>query len=209
MPKKVVLTTRGKMLLALVIFVMTACFAVITNGLMGRGAIDFRYSISRYVGLETISAVVFALGNFVVAYILGAWLCKIGRELAMPKAFYWLIAVMVVCLVGLSVCPIGYFDQPDIVSVPSRIHEICSRTMFACMMFVTLWLMLQKTTWHAKCWCAAYIVYAVFCTVGYLWHVEWFLAALLVFESCYLVWFLIWATNLQIDGLNSKFIKEK
>lgn len=207
---KKVLTSRGWMSVALLIFVLTSCFAIVVNGLVARGGVNFSYSISRYVGLGTISSAIFALGNFVVTYALSSRLYEIGQQFKMPKAYYWLVILMAIALVGLLVCPVGYFDQAGVVSLPSRVHEVCSRAMFGCMILIAAWLMIQKkTTRWAKAWCAAYVVYALVCVVGYLWGFAWFSSVMLVYESCYLAWFMILTINLRVEGLESKFIKEK
>lgn len=203
------LTRRGKMLVAMLVFVLTSSFAVVTNGLM-QGGINLNYSISRYVGLATVSAVIFAIGNFVVTDFMAERLYGVGRALKMPKLFYWVVVVMAVALIGLSVCPVGYFDlAPGVESIPSLVHQVCSRVMFVCMLLTSTWLALHSgvTKW-AKLWCVLYTVYAVICAVGFILEFEWFISWILIFESCYLLWFMILITNLKCKGLEESFIRK-
>ncbi len=204
------LTRRGKMFLAILIFLATASFAIITNGLMQGDGIHLDYSISRYVGLATLSAIIFALGNFVVTDCMAERLYEIGRVLRMPKLFYILVVVTAIALIGLSVCPIGYFDRVfGVESVPSQVHQICSRTMFACMLLISVWLVFhpELTLW-ARVWCLCYAVFAIICATSFILEFEWFMKGVLIFESCYLLWFMVLITNLKCPGLEKSFIKK-
>lgn len=181
------------MLLAMGIFVVTAGMAVTINSLIGTG---FRldYTISRYVGLELWSALVFALGNFVVAGAILYYLYEVIQAWKMPRVAYWCVVVMLVGLIGLSVCPIGYFDPVGAkygTSVISLIHGLCSRTMFMTMMVmmivVALNAMASRTT---RVLGVVFVVYGLICLCGHLSQAEWFTGTVLVSESLYLISFM-------------------
>lgn len=204
------LTGRGRMLMAILIFVATASYAIVTNGLL-KGGINLRYSISQYVGLATGSSVLFALGNFVVVGCMASWLYEVGRSLMMPKLFYGIVVLTSVMLIGLSVCPYGYFDTIlGMNHVPTTIHQICSRTMFICMLVLAIWLVIHRgiTGW-ARFWCALYAIFAAVCVVGFIGQHEWMLSALLLFEASYLLWFMLLITNIRHKDLTNKFVRSK
>lgn len=202
--------TRGQMFASLLVFVATSSFAVIVNGLVLRHGIDLRLSISCYVGMETFSALIFAFTNFYVAFILLRWLYAVGESLKMPKVFYILLIIIVVTLVGLSVCPLGYFDRQGAVSVPSRIHEICSRTMFGSMALLAFLLQTKREVLgKIKVWSVVYVCFAGICALGCLLRLEWFLKWFLIFEASYIVGFMVLATSLRPKKLLNNKMKEK
>lgn len=185
---------RRWMLEVILLFVSTASLAVIVNSLLGYG-FHTEFSISRYVGLETWSAIVFALGNFVVAYLMVQYLYALGEAWKMSRWFYWLVVVMAIALIGLSVCPVGYFDSEWAsygTSAPSRIHELCSRLMFAMMLFVTMAVALRRdTSKETRFANLIFVAYGLLCLFGYLTKGAWFVNALLFFESSYLLSFMV------------------
>lgn len=180
---------RGLMLGAIGLFVLTATLAVVINTLAGYG-FHLEYSISRYVGLETWSAVLFALGNFLVAAWIAQYLDYLGRIWEMPRWFFWVIVVMVAALVGLSVCPLGYFDRaPGVKSMPTLVHELASRLMFSMMMVVAAAMLVKGKIGTAGG--VAFLVYGVLCVLGYLLKAPWFMNMMLIFESGYLLGFMV------------------
>lgn len=187
------------MLMAIGIFLFTSLMAIFINSL--RHGWHWGYSISRYVGLEAWSAVLFALGNVLVAGLFGKYLYAVSETWQMPRWFYWVIVIIAVALIGLSACPIGFFDLPGTVyasSVPSRIHKLCSRLMFACMLLIAFVLQLQGVVQsRIKLWCAIFVVYGVFCTTAYLLEWSWFFQRMLVFEGTYILGFMVLCWRLQ------------
>lgn len=190
---------KKRMLMAIGVFLVTSVLAIIINSLSYGW--HWGYSISRYVGLETWSAVVFALGNVVVAGLFGKYLYAVGEAWRMPKVFYVLVIVTIVALLGLSVCPIGYFDPVGAeygMSVPSVIHKACSRLMFGCMLVMALmWQWCKEASVVVRRWCMMFVVYGVFCVVAYMLEVSWFFQAMLVFESTYILGFMVLCWRLQ------------
>ncbi len=188
------------MWLALAIFLVTSGLAVALNSLAGTG-LRFDYTISRYVGLKTWSAIMFAIGNFVVAGAMLKYLYSVVENWKMPRWVFWLIVVMLVALIGLSVCPIGYFDPEWAkygTSAPSLIHGICSRVMFASMlvMIVMVVLCTLASKW-TRIFAVIFLAYGVFCLYGYFSRVKWFENTVLVFESLYLFGFMVLCLGLR------------
>ena len=129
-------------------------------------------------GLETWSAVLFALGNIVVAGLFGKYLFAVGEAWRMPKWFYVVVVVTAMALLGLSACPIGYFDPNGAdfgSSAPSWMHKICSRLMFACMLILAfVWQWNSVVQMKMRRWCAVFVAYGIFCILGYIFGSNWF-----------------------------------
>lgn len=187
------------MLMAVGIFLSTSLMAIFINSLSYGW--HWNYSISRYVGLETWSAVLFALGNIVVAVLFGKYLYTVSETWQMSRWFYYLIVVVAVALIGLSVCPIGYFDPSGAKfgsSLPSQIHQFCSRLMFVCMLLIALALQSRDVVSKPiRWWCRVYVVYGILCAMGYFWEWGWFFRSMLVFEGAYILGFMVLCWRLQ------------
>ena len=191
---------------AIGVFLFTSLAAISFNSL--HYGWHWGYSISRYVGLETWSALLFALGNILVAGLFGKYLYAVSEAWRMPKWFYVVIVMTAVALLGLSACPIGYFDLPGAkygTSAPSQIHQICSRLMFVCMLLMAfVWQLCGKVQTQMRYWCMGFVVYGIFCAVGYFWKLEWFSQLMLIFESAYILGFMVLCWRLQGKDLAKK-----
>lgn len=193
---------RRLILVALAIFVVTAALAVILNSTLGRYGFHLEYSISRYVGLETWSAVMFALGNLVVAGCILSYLYYLAEIWQLPRWFNWLVVLMAVMLLALSVCPVCYFDpEPGMKSVPTLVHEFSSRTMFLAMLLAAIVIMVcGRAGVGTRRQSLFFATFGVICVCGYLSGMEWFLDLLLIFESTYLFWFMILCLTCRSKG---------
>lgn len=191
---------KRPIVVAILVFVLTTVSTVAVNSYLHKAFIPW-YSISRYVGSETWNAIVFALANMLVAFSVLTYLYRVGEKWKFWRIYYWIVVAMAVGLVGLSVCPIGYFDLPGYgyaTSVPSHVHEVCSRLMFLCMLLVvTMILFCKRASRVTRMVAAVYVAYGVVCVMGYCTHAEWFAKHLLLFESCYLFSFLAFCLGLQ------------
>lgn len=187
-------TGQTEMWCALAIFAVCPTLAVVVNSLMGYGSHP-NYSISRYVGLETWSALMFALGNLVVAILMIYYLYRLGEKWRMARGYYWLVVVLVIALLGLSACPIGYFDLPGEAYASSSlsiIHEVFSRMMFSVMLIlVAIFVLQNQASPRIRSLGVAFLVYGAICVTGYLLHAQWFEGALLFFEATYLLGFML------------------
>ncbi len=181
---------KGGLWVALVTFLVTATLGVVINSFVfGRG-LSFDRSISRYVGYETWSAVVFALGNGLVVAMVASYLWRLGEAWKMPRVYYYCAFLMAVGLIWLSACPVGYCDIGGRKSVVSLFHELTSKTMFIMMMLVAAMLAgNRRASAGTRAVCVAYVVYGIFCVTGYLTEGSWFEPLVLVYESTYIVTF--------------------
>lgn len=174
----------------LAIFLSTELAAVIGNNWLGKPW-SLHYSISRHVGFGLWSSMLFALGNFCVAMLVGKYLWKVGEIWRMPRGFYYLVIMMVVGLLGLSFCPLGIADVGGKVSAVSNFHQIFSRMMFLAMLLVALMVTFnQRTNEATRMVCMTFVTYGIICAVGMLWGLEWFEQRILIWETMFFVLFM-------------------
>lgn len=181
---------KRRLVVALVVFLTTSLAAVVLNSFLLGYGFTFGRSISRYVGFEVWSSVVFALGNFFAAGATGAFLWCLGELWKLPRIYYYSVILMVLGLVWLSLCPIGLCDYANEKSLISLIHELSSRAMFI-MMMVTAGLLALRPygTSNSRAICITYVIYGLICIAGYLTHGDWFESRVLIFETLYIAGF--------------------
>ncbi len=181
---------------ALGVFLGVSAVIVIVNSLL-RGFMS-RYTISRYVGLETWSAVVFLVANFIVMGLMAEYLYMMGRRWGMKKMYFWMVVVMGMMLIVLSAFPVGYFDVGGVKSVPSRVHETAARLMFAIMMVIAVMLAVSKqATRRTRVLAGVFVIYGLVCAVANFGEWVWFMQGLLIFESIYLLGFMGFCAMIQ------------
>lgn len=188
---------RQMMRLAMAMFLVTGMTAIAGNSLMGHG-LHLDWTISEYVGLETWSALLFALGNCVVAGCMGWFMYDLGREWEFPRWFYWVVIGMAVGLIGLSVCPVGYFVERGFPEGPDFVHKLCSRGMFMMMLVVAALLAWsQRAAARTKFWSVMFVGFGLTCVAGYFLGASWFLNLVLLFEATYLLSFMVLCVNIK------------
>lgn len=185
---------RRKLLLAMGIFWTVVVLAVLINSSAYIGTARpwlFGNSISWYVGSRTWSALLFALGNFILAILMSQFLWSLGMAWKMPRAYFFFVTLLVVALAWLSVFPLGYFDSEAGESLISYLHKAGSRTMFFVMAVTVAFLMIRAKSKSLRIALAVFVGYAVFCAVAVLMGIGVFNAGLLLFESIYILTFMI------------------
>lgn len=180
---------RKGLFVALGIFVVTVAFGVTVNTLVFGKGFHLNWSVSRYMGSEIWSAVIFVLGNSVVAGVVGRYLWLLGRAWKMPRVYYYCALLMVVGLITLSFFPFGLFDVNGVKSIETFIHEVSSRTMFIMMMLMAAMLAGRRATARTRAACVVFVIYAVFCVTGHVSGAEWFVPLTLIYESVYIATF--------------------
>lgn len=187
---------------ALAIFLVTSLTAIIVNATAFGHGLVLEKSISRYVGYETWSAVMFAIGNIFVGLFVAKYLWRLGEVWKMPRVFYYCIVTMVVALWALSVCPVGFCDFDGHISLVSRIHEVSSRLMFLVMMLMAAMIAFsERTSVAAHVASAAFAAFAVICVVGYFSEAGWFTIWTMIYETLYLAGFMV---MLGVCGVRKK-----
>lgn len=190
MNKDMVALGRKQIIAALVVF-MTVVVLIVTVNSFGHG-LDLGRSVSRYVGFEAWSSVVFTISNAFVVAMAAGFLWELGQAWKMPRLFYYVVFLMATMLILLSVFPIGFCDFDGHVSLVSRIHEISSRVMFLAMMLVAT--MITGSSYSSsktRIASTIYVIYSLICVGGYLTSAFWFIPWVLFLESAYVVGFLV------------------
>lgn len=166
---------------------------ILSGAYMGRAqAWALGNTISYYVGTSTWAAVMFAVLNFVTVLLIGYYLWQLGQVWQMSRIYYHLVVILAVAFVWLSVCPVYYADYMGHVSLVSRIHEVASRTMFVMMALIVLLVVLNRTaSTGTRALGVVYLMFAIVSVLGYLTNGAWFTPAILVWESSYILAFLL------------------
>lgn len=93
-------------------------------------------------------------------------------------------------LVGLSLCPIGLFDQSvEKLGAVSVFHQIFSRGMFMAMWWMALVIVVELWSVRRIRWWLMFLVYGAFYTAFFVAVPEVLRPADLIFESIYLYGF--------------------
>lgn len=201
--EKMPMPRRWRLFAALAVFLTVSWAAIFINSfIVGKHGWDLSWSISRYVGSETWSAVVFALANVYVGAVMGRYLWRLGTNWGMGRLYYYCVLTMVVALLMLSFCPIGYFDIDGKKSVISFIHELSSRTMFVMMLIVVG--MLARNSNSTKLTRRAAMIFLVYGAVwigGYMTKSEWMASVMLIMESVYITSFMLIGISCKVKKI--------
>lgn len=186
---KAALPKDSQLLAGLVLFMAVAGLIVVVNSLAGYG-FHLNYSVSKYVGLEWWSSLLFLLSNIVVSVLVGRYAWNVGRMWKMPRVYYYCVTILVVTLLWLSMCPVGFCDVDGRKSLMTWLHEISSRTMFLMMLFIgIIFAVSKRATRCSRIVSIVFVIYGIFCVVGYFTKGEWF--KLLICETAYIGGFML------------------
>lgn len=190
---------RG-VVLAIGIFMLTSLIGIVGNALMGHG-FHAQYSISQYIGFATWSALLFGVGNAVMIATVARFLYSVGEAWHLPRGYYWLVVLMAVGLVGLSVCPAGYFDNLGLGRIPTEFHTTCARLMFLTMIIIAaIFAACKKAgSWTRRAF-GLFVVYGVICALAYMTEAKWFMRGILMFEASFLMGFLFACAGMRGRG---------
>ena len=182
----------GRMLAALTIFLTTAALAIILNATVGGYGWHVGWSISKYVGLELWSVIMFAVGNCFVAALMGSYMWQLGQRWGMPKFYYVLILMVVVALLAVSFCPFGFCDVGGAKGIVTRAHEFSSRSLFVIMMVIAAMIAIyQRVNRLTMVLNVAFVIFAICSVVGDLTKAAWFTPLILIYETSYLLGFML------------------
>ena len=139
---------------------------------------NFELTISRYVGLNWLSAIIFLIGNLGIIALVMVYMFDSGI-----KNFLWrlLIGIFAVCFLCLSICP----------HVPNNDQIIFIHRFFAGGLFIAFLLLAMLTTGLtqnklAKAFCFAYIVYGVYFLVSYINTLPNYVPGVFIYEALYI-----------------------
>ena len=181
----------NKKFIRMAIFIFVAVVAIITimhSFILGRG-FHVNWSISRYIGTDFWSAIIFCFANFVVAVITLKYLFTVKREYGLSPIFVILAVIMTILFVSLSVFPVGLFDEVwGDFGMVSHLHRGSSYTLFAFLILLTLDLMIEVRKGVAMhLFGAAAVTLSLFCVVSFFAGWDFFNNYMYIFESGYVL----------------------
>jgi hypothetical protein len=190
------LKAKKTVLYSMIAFWVTFVAIVIVHNITGTAGLHIDYSISKYVGLTFPSAICFLIVNTAVSIAMWRYLSPKLEN----KAQRAILIYIIITLIGLSLCPIGLFDniipEPVILGrTPiSFMHVLTSRTMFVAMAafsLVTFYLGKHKSEHdkNVQKVCLSFFIYAAICTVAFIFFPQVFWAIDIIFESVYIAYF--------------------
>ena len=122
--------------LATLLFVLTVVIITFIHSLTK--GFHLNWSISRYMGSEPWSAILFCLSNFVVIALVLKYLYGVKKEHHLSTIWWILVLLMVVCYVMLSIFPVGLFDKMwGRFGTVSNIHQCSAYILFLMMILIT------------------------------------------------------------------------
>lgn len=175
------------------IFIFVAVVAIITIMhsfvLSEADGFHVNWSISRYMGKDYWSAIVFCLANVVVAAMTLKYLFSVKREYKMSPIYSILIVIMAVLFAALSIFPVGLFDDTwGNFGVVSEIHRRSSYTLFLFLIFIALDLMIEiRRGLGMHLFGAVAVAVSLFCVISFLAGWDFFSDYMYIFESSYVV----------------------
>lgn len=188
--KKTRLNDRTALALAFAIFMMSVIFVVIFNSFVMKEGFHVEYSISKYVGLNLFTAGLFLACNVMVGWLLYQYLLSVKRNYKMSQAWWVCGVFMLVMLVGLSLCPVEYFDRfvtEGEHSIVTYIHFFTSRAMFFAAILTGIETLIRFWKINRAKWPALiFVVYGFFAAFCFLSKNEFFFAYELIFEWLFL-----------------------
>ncbi len=203
---KVFWEKRRLMRMAMAVFLGETVVIVAVNSFVLGYGFHLDYSISKYVGLETWSSLMFAALNGLVVYGMGAFLLALGESWKMKSWYFWVIVFMTVGLVGLSVFPCEYFESRGLGTTITVMHQLTSQMMFFNMLVIAIAMGIRSQVGTGmRFWCAMFVVYGAMCVIGFLGEKGWFMSRVLIFETLYLFSFMLLCMEiLKRGGLLAK-----
>lgn len=179
-----------------IIFILVTTGIILTHILTGLTTFHLDFSISKYVGLSEVSSIVFLVSNTLVAFLF--W-NELSKKLS-DKISRILIGTILICLIGLSICPYGFYDfiipEPVILDrTPiTFLHVVFSRTMFVLMAIFSAYSfylsdLKKKYQKKATKFSLFFVIFALAIFALYLFSPETFWNYSLIFESTYILFF--------------------
>ena len=118
---------------AFVLFNFSVIVILISNAIVMGVGLRTDFTISRYVGLNLVTAVGFLISNVFVARYMYLGFRELKKKLRLSDVWMIIGMIMLAMLILLSACPSGYFDKfmpTGERSVVSEIHLLAAKGMF-------------------------------------------------------------------------------
>ncbi len=184
---------KTRIKVALFAYLLVALVIVLGNSFLKNFGFHTEYTISRYIGLSTWSAILFGISSLFIFWQVLKYIIFIGKTKKMNK-LWWIISIITVsALISVGLCPVGYFDQTfgDFGTV-SIIHRLSAFIMFCGSIPMILLTALKfKETKSLLIPSIIYIIYSLAFVICYSLNVEIFFNSILFSEAVFLTNFYI------------------
>ncbi|MBQ6570753.1 hypothetical protein IJI02_00175 [Candidatus Saccharibacteria bacterium] len=204
---------RKYLLCTTAIFTFVELLIVLTHSFLEGYGFHLEYSFSRYIGLEPWSIILFFFTALAILFSLFGFYRIFDRLNHLNLLEKLSALIMSIGLLGLSVCPVGFFDQTwGDYGVVSQLHRIFASIMFTfSTIFVFLLLIRFRRNRHFLLASALFVSYGFVLIVSYALKFAWISRYFLIAESVFLFLFpTLLALFLPVpEEENSAIIKEK
>ncbi len=184
---------KSRVKISFVAYLTIALIIVLGNSFLSGFGFHTEYTISRYIGLSAWSAILFALTGLFIFFHLLKFLKSVKSTHKMNLVWWILSLIVIFALIGVCLCPVGYFDETfgDFGTV-SKIHRISAFIMFCTtipMVFLTALKFRKKTSFFILS--LIFVVYGLLFVAGYATSFPPFMNTILFTEAFFLIFFLI------------------
>lgn len=183
--------SKAPIKIGVIIFVFVVLCIVFGNSFLFGHGFHIEYSISRYIGLELWSAIFFFLNSLFLVNLLLIFYKKIKTTFKMPKLWQICFIIMIITFIGLSCCPVGFFDETwGDFGVVSHLHRFFSFSMFLISILVSIINFFKFQGRKSKIITLSFAIYGTLFAISYAVNNSFVLNGFLFFETLFLLWFL-------------------
>lgn len=179
--------------ISLITYILITIIIVVGHSIFAGRGFHLDYTISRYIGLGTWSAILFLATSIFIFVNILKYLEYLKTTYNLNN-FWWAVAIItMVSLLGVGLCPIGYFDEIyGNFGLVSTIHRIASSTMF-CSSLLLIFLTIPKAYKEKRFFIASilYLIYGCFFVICYTLNLHFLFNNIFIFESTFLTFFYI------------------
>ena len=170
---------KNLLLISLLIFIAEYVGLIGWYWLFDGRAGDASLTISRYVGLNWWSSLIFCAGNMAIVVLIVNYLLTRAKN----RGFLWrmLMYVFVIAFMALSISP----HVPD-ESMPAIIHKFFAGVMFVDIALISLLSIAKAENKFTTCFALLFTAYSVYFCISDVLRVPYFMNLILWFESEYI-----------------------
>lgn len=170
------------------VFTVTGVLVVLLYLVLGRG-FHLNWTISRYMGTDVWSAILFGITNLIVIFCVLKYLLRVRKLYKLSSFWMTLVFGMIAMYVGLTCCPVGLFDAKwGEFGIVSTIHQICAYSMFVTMAVIVLDTLIEVRRGKGfVIFGISLILYMIGVIYCYKQGTNLFLNNVLIFESGYIL----------------------
>ncbi len=187
--------------ISLLTYILITTIIVGGHSFLENYGFNLDYTISRYIGLKTWSAVLFFATSIFIFINIMKYLEFLKKTFKMNTVWWTIAIITMVSLLGVGLCPIGYFDEVygDFGFV-SIVHRITSSMMF-CFSIILVLLMALKFHTEKPFFLLSllYAFYGLTFITLYMLNVQLFVQNIFIFEATFLAFFYIILLSKRIE----------